>query len=349
MVRTMSKAVSLLGAFSIVVACGKSMQKVDKSGDAVSKADTANEQKLVPVDVTISEAQPQGASFALATISASAWAMKLEGCASGFTNNNAPFTEASPSVQLYQNDLNCLMKLTDFTVNGIHYVDPNPLGSFATYAAGDSAQFEDETDATNKITITVVSQLGSPLSNVGEAVAYSFTKITKGVTATVSDVSDAHAVSVSGVPSPNFSIKSALLRDHDAITAQGAGVFEIALECAEAITGTTPAAACSGQNMASAGSYQMKYVLVNRTSLPSNPDNITAADLEAKFDGSEVAITHQRASGTGDNGGFDAQDIQGPDQIHNNPSMAYILRVVDGGKKSYTFFQIDVDVVQQQP
>jgi len=344
-----TKMLGLAAVFALVVSCGKGMNKVDKNQEEAKGEQSKRTQELVPVDVSVTE-QQQGLGFALASISATAYEMALEGCASGFNNGGAMFTEASPSVQLYQNDLNCVMKLKSFTINGIRYIDSNPTGGFTTplYASGDVATFVDDQAGTEEISVQVVTQLGSPLSNLGEAVSYSFTKIAKGLDKAVTDVSDAHAVSVAGVPAPNFFIRDAQLTDVDAITATGAGVFDFELECAETITGSTPAASCSGQAMASSGGYQMKYVLVDRDTLPADA-SVTIGDLDGKFSGAEQAISAQRASGSGDNGGFSINNIQGPAQIHNNPEMALIIRVIEGGKKSFTYFNVTVSAVDNQP
>lgn len=332
----------------VISACGANLSNVDQDGNPVSlkeettnKVDTSQEPD-VSVDVNIVE---KSAGLALASVNASAYKLTLAGCASGYNNGGAQYTEAVANINLYQNDQGCLLKLDQFTVNGITYV-PKAGSTFTTFLPPEVAVYENTLDAADIINVSVVTQLNSPITAGPETVSYAFTKVQAGndTNGSVVDVSDAHNVSISGVPAPNFKIKSAALQATNAITASGAGLFDIQVECNVAIA----ASSCSGQDMFSAGAYKMSYVLVDTDSIAT----FDAAGLEAKFGGADestIVIGNVRAEDPGvDNGGFNISGKQGPDQIHLNPGMTLIIRVDDNGAKSYTHFDINVTTISAQ-
>lgn len=305
----------LVGLAMGLAACGPKLQSVSEQ-DGSADPD-ASRRETISVGVNLSEK-----GFALAN--ASAYAMSLDGCASGLT---ASITHANPSVDVYKFDRNCLVKLTSFTYGGITYV-PTSGDPFTSWANGDIATFEESGNPANQLTVVVGTQLNNPISGT-EAVSYSFTQLIAGTAETIAKtvVGNSHALSVAGTDAANVDITGVTMTG---MTAGGAGQFTFKMDCAVALTGTGPNYNCGANDMTT-----LKYRLVADTYSGS----LTYAQASALFDGSESSV----AAGdqfTGTPGGFNAF-VTGPNQMHNNPNMLFVIQS-GGASGSYKYFNVDV-------
>lgn len=308
------------------VACGPKLESVSTGKkDQGGTTDTRRE------TVTIGVAVNEGAALALAA--ATSYSMALEGCASGLAYSN--ISQANPNVDVYKFDQNCLIKLNAFEIGGISYV-PSAADPFTSWAAGDSATFEESGNPSNSLRVVVSSQLGNPIVGT-ESVAYTFSQILAGSDSTLAKnvVSANHALSVTGQDATPLTVASL---SFIGMTAAGAGQFQFTLDCNENVTGTAPALSCAGTALS-----DLKYKLVKDTF----GGTLTLAQAAAIFDGSELSIddADKLAVGAGGaaHGGFvtkgGASALTGPDQMHLNPNMLLVIQVAG---VSYRYFNVDV-------
>lgn len=312
----LSQGLVVVGLAMGLAACGPKLQSVSEQ-DASADPD-ASRRETVSVGINLSE------KSGLALANASAYAMSLDGCASGLT---ASITQANPSVDVYKFDRDCLVKLTSFTYGGITYV-PTAGDPFTSWANGDIATFEESGNASNQLTVVVGSQLSNPISGT-EAVSYSFTQLIAGTAETIAKtvVGDAHALSVSGTDAANVDITGVTMTG---MTAGGAGQFTFKVDCQVPLTGAGPNYNCGANDMTT-----LKYVLVADTF----GGTLTYAQAQGLFTGtpSSVAAGDQF---TGTPGGFNAL-VTGPNQMHNNPNMLFVIQS-GGSAGSYKYFNVDV-------
>jgi len=300
-----------------LAACGPKLQSVAEQ-DGSADPD-AGRRETVSVGINLAEK-----GFALAN--ASAYAMSLDGCASGLT---ASITQANPSVDVYKFDRDCLVKLTSFTYGGITYV-PSSGDPFTTWVAGDIATFQDSGNPSNQLTVVVGSQLSNPISGT-EAVSYTFTQLIEGAAETIAKtvVGNAHALSVTGTDAANVDITGVTMT---AMTAGGAGQFTFKVDCVIPSTGTLPALKCGANDLVG-----LKYRLIADNATYNGL--LTYSQASALFDGSETTVASGDQFATG-NGGFNAF-VTGPNQMHNNPNMLFVIQS-GGATGSYKYFNVDV-------
>jgi len=312
---SLAKGFVVVGLSMGLAACGPKLQSVaeqDGSGDP-----DASRRETISVGVNLAEK-----GFALAN--ASSYAMTLDGCASGLS---ASITQANPSVDVYKFDRDCLVKLTSFTYGGITYV-PTAGDPFTTWIAGDIAIFQDSGNAANQLTVVVGTQLSNPISGT-EAVSYTFTQLIQGAAETIakSVVGNAHALSVSGTDAANVDITGVTMTG---MTTAGAGQFTFKVDCLVALSGTGPNYSCGANDMTT-----LNYRLVADTF----DGTLTYAQAQTLFSGASSTV----AAGdqfTGTPGGFNAF-VTGPDQMHNNPNMLFVIQS-GGASGSYKYFNVDV-------
>jgi len=298
-----------------LAACGPKLQSVAEQ-DGSADPD-ASRRETVSVGINLAEK-----GFALAN--ASAYAMTLDGCASGLT---ASITQANPSVDVYKFDRSCLVKLTSFTYGGITYV-PSSGDPFTTWVAGDIATFQDSGNPSNQLTVVVGSQLSNPISGT-EAVSYTFTQLIEGTAETIAKtvVGNAHALSVTGTDAANVDITGVTMTG---MTTGGAGEFTFKVDCLVALSGAGPNYNCGANDMTT-----LKYRLVADTF----GGTLTYAQAQTLFSGASSSV----AAGdqfTGTPGGFNAF-VTGPNQMHNNPNMLFVIQS-GGASGSYKYFNVDV-------
>jgi hypothetical protein len=306
----------IVGLATGLAACGPKLQSVSGNGDGSTTEDPSR-RETISVGVNLSEK-----GFSLAN--ASAFAMTLEGCASGLT---ASITHAVPTVDVYKFDRGCLVKLTSFTYGGITY-EPSSGDPFTSWADGDVATFQEVGVPANQLTVVVGSQLTDPISGT-EAVSYSFTQLIAGTDETIAKtvVGDAHALSVAGTDAANVDITGVTMTG---MTAGGAGEFTLTVDCLVALSGAGPNYNCGANDMTT-----LKYRLVADT----YGGTLDYSQASALFDGSEstVAEAHQFV---GPPGGFNAY-VTTPNQMHNNPNMLFVIQS-GGAAGSYKYFNVDV-------
>jgi len=309
-----------------LMACGPDLKNVSDNQQNRG-AESGENREMVTVDVDIQ--QRSGLRLAAAT----SFSMSLEGCASGLTYPN--ITEANANIDVYKFDQGCIVKLNSFAYNGITYT-PSAADPFTTWLAGDIAIFEDALNPNNKLRVIVNSQLSSPVAGT-ESISYSFGQVAAGADKLLAKqiVGDRHELSVSGQDATPMSISGA---SFVGMTNQGAGQFVFTLECAQVVTGTIPNLSCAGTALAN-----IKYRLVKDTF----GGVLTYDQAAALFNGSEssIADAERLAPGQGGttNGGFvtksGAAVLTGPNQMHTNPNMIFILQA---GGVSYRYFNVDV-------
>ncbi len=312
------------------VACGPKLESVTGGKKDQAGSPHNAQRETVTIGISVEE------SNSLALAAATSFSMSLEGCASGLTYT--ALTEATPNVDVYKYDQNCLIKLNSFRINGIIYV-PSQADSFTSWIAGDSAIFEESGNSSNSLQVVVSSQLGNPISGT-EAVGYSFSQIVAGAGSTLakSAVGASHALSVSGQDATPMTIAAL---SFIGMTAQGAGQFQFTLDCDQNVTGTAPALSCAGTSLDA-----LKYRLVK----DDFGGTLTATSAAALFNGNEPAIadSEKLAVGAGGavHGGFvtrsGASALAGPNVMHSNPNMLLVIQVAG---TSYRYFNIDVSTL----
>lgn len=331
--RISTKAVLLLTA-GLAVGCGKKHSSDDNDS---GNDNDATVREFVGVDVMVKQ-KPKGMSL---LADASAFAMTLDSCASGYTQSLDETDVAEARV--YKFDTGCLAKLDSFTVGATTYV-PRDGAGFVTYEVGEIATFESATDANDAIRVRVTSQLNATIQETGEAVEYLFDQIDAGDDTNVSSstVGTSATLKVAGAEAPDFDVRTV---DYVGMTPAGAGQFVFGLECAEALAGETSDPTCKGMAL---GTIEYKLVADTYGSV------LTLADADDIFSTPGVTVdvgTDVVLSGDVDlaNGGFhtklggSADVLAGPDQMHLNPNMLLVLK--SGG--SYRYFNVDVETLTQ--
>jgi len=321
--------IGFLGA--LLVSCGPELVA---PGDDVGDG-SLEDKELVTVSVGIEESESPLFQLAAAT----SFSMSLEGCVSALTYPS--ILETNPNIDVYKFDQDCVVKLNQFVYGGVTYI-PSAGDPFTSWAPGDIATFEDSTDNTNTIRVTVNTQLDNPVSGT-EAISYNFSEIQAGADELIASnvVSDAHAISVEGQPAPSFAVSAV---NFNGMTALGAGQFAFTMECSAGVTGTVAGTdlACAGVDVSS-----LTYRLVEDT----YSGTLTLADATALFPTGESAVTlgtdglDLGAGGT-TNGGFVTVTLDGPDAMHSKPNMILVIEAADA---SYQYFNIDVTTLSYTP
>jgi len=311
-----------------LAACGPDIKSVSDAPQNRGAESEGGQRELMAIAVDV-----QQDTNALRLAAATSFKMSLEGCASGLAYSN--ITEATPNVDVYKYDQNCLIKLNSFVFNGIEYI-PSSGDPFTTWLAGDIATFEDKNNPQNKIRVLVSTQLDNPISGT-EAVAYTFVEIAAGLDKQIAKqvVGARHELSVGGQDATPLTIAAV---SYTGMTAQGAGKFVFTLECGSAVTGSAPNLSCNGTALSN-----LKYRLVKDTF----GGTLTYEQAQALFDGSEQTVADADKLGVGaggtTNGGFvtksGASILTGPNQMHLNPQM---ILIVQAGGASYRYFNVDV-------
>ena len=316
-----------------LVGCGPDM--INPNDSANSEQDLDGGQELVTVSVGVQESDTPLFSLAAAT----SFDMSLEGCQSGLAYAN--ILDTNPNIDVYKFDQDCIVKLNQFVYGGVTWV-PTVADPFDSWAVGDVATFEDNTDPTNTIRVVVAGQLDNPVSGT-EAISYTFSEIQAGADETIAKnvVSDAHAISVSGQSAPNFTINAV---SFTGITAAGAGQFSFTMACATNVSGTVGGddLGCEGVDFSA-----ITYKLIEDT----YSGTLTIADASALFPTGESNITiatHGLDIGGGGTatGGFVTVTLDGPAQMHSKPNMLLVLEASD---TSYQYFNIDVTTLSYTP
>lgn len=291
---------------------------------------------LIPIDVSMS-------GFNLIATSASAYSISLAGCQSSLTGT---VTKSNlDGIEVYDDDRNCLAKLSSLTVGGIEYTSSNPGAvDFTTWLAGDTATFT--SGAGVGLDIKVVEQLSNPV-NAGNAVHYAFSDLLDGsgdTTLTEIQVGAAQVVSVNSDEAPQFNVITATFLGTNAATL--APQFTFRLACVNdpilptptkiaMSTGSATNTLCSATDL---NIISYKFVIDTYSSL------LTVDDLQTIFAtaGTSVAIPTNQYQVSTTNEGFDTIMLEGPGSLATagNNDMILIIK----GAESYTYFNVDVQL-----
>lgn len=353
---TLSKNLGLWLMLLIAAGCGVQVAKDEKVEIENAKQAIADGGRTL-VDVKISLNQADTTTGFGLVANPSSMNVSVANCASGYTQAGSP----GATVQAYKYDLNCVVKLNQFILNGMTY---NPLRAFLTWLPNDTGTFVNSTNALDIILVVNKLQLNSPITGT-EAVSYAFSSTTVGANQTIASsvVTASHALSVSGNTAPNFLIKAV---NFEAITplatpgvasSGGAGVFDFLLECATPQTNSgLITAACYDVTLT-----DLKYLLVADT----YTGVLTTAQADALFTAAVgktilltdiIANTGSALGATLTKGGFVTKlgtanplpalnALVGPNQMHLNPKMILILQVGTAGNYSYLYFDINVSTL----
>ncbi|MBC7658310.1 MAG: hypothetical protein H7249_01230 [Chitinophagaceae bacterium] len=277
----------------------------------------------------------------LSLANASAFTMTLSGCAS---SQAASVTEANVYLELYEFDRNCVVKLTQFTLNGNVYI-PKTGSDFTSWAVGQKAIFE--TVPGDDLNVEVISTVTDPITANG-TVRYQFSEITKGSDHTIGEavVRNSAVLTVNGQAAPNFTINQIALVG---INATGNAEFQFEMQCAQAVTGAGATLQCYDVLLS-----DINMVLVEDTYggvlTQANLDLIyTAAPRGGKKIGTGIAVnggTPVIARGgflTAATGAADVMVIDGSAPVHSHPNMLFILKA----GPSYLYFNVDVTTIVQ--
>ena len=327
-ISNVAKTLPLAIMLSLLSGCGPSEKDsaVDQQ-PMLPPSGPVMRKEFVSIPISLTE---KTASLSLA--SSTTYTIALTGCASGYTSIAH---ETSSNLQVYKFDRNCLAKLTQFQLNGFTY---QPHTDFTTWQAGDTAVFQSTTNATDQLTVKVITTLASPISGT-ESVHYQFSTIVKGSDSTLgqTDVGDAHTMTVDGQAAPSFTVKSVQLTG---ISNTGAGQFNFVLECTSNITGNAGTTACLDVLYS-----DITYTLVEDT----YGSTMTYANAQALFPGTASSVnvnTDVVAVGAGGtvHGGFNSVTLDGPAAMHLHPHM---ILVIAAANLSYLYFNVDVTILTQ--
>ncbi len=284
---------------------------------------------------------------ALSLANATAYTMTLSGCASSQT---ATVTETNVYLELYEFDRNCVVKLTQFTLNSKVYT-PKSGSTFTTWATGDTAVFEVVgASPADELNVEVLQTITNPVT-AGGTIHYQFSELTLGTDVTINEsiVRESQVMTVDGQAAPDFTVNQVQLVG---ITATGNGEFRFQLEC-------------RGTDVVGVGASMRCYdVLLSDIRLVLVEDTysgvLTLSDLTSIYAAHSGGIsidtsTEIFSAGAGSpvltHGGFitantgdaDVMVMSGSKPIHLHPNMLLILKA----GPSYLYFNVDVEVINQ--
>lgn len=283
----------------------------------------------IPVALTLPIASET--AFAL-SVPVTAYSISLTDCSSGYT---ATITEANvDGLEVYRDDRDCLVKLTQFTQGGKVYF-PTSYDPFTTWQAGDTAVFDEAGEpGIQPYTLVMTSTLESPIVG-NELIQIGTDEVikanTKGTILAVT-LGAVNSRSFAGGVVATMNLRSVTLTG---VTATGAGKFILVLECTSSIgvsdtCGSVPFTATD-------------YILVEDTA----GNNPTRAECQTYFAGGSTVITLPTdrvapgAMGTV-NGGFVTVEMTGPAPMNSKPNMQFLIRTLVGTKYAWKNFNIDV-------
>lgn len=307
----------------VLSACGPKLDSSGASGDQMRDNQFDRSGEMITISVGIAE------SFGFNLANLADFNMTLEGCASGWSVES--ITSVNPYVDLYKHDLNCVIKLVSFSLNGKNYVIQQ---DFTDWMESDTAVFVNDKNANEKLTVRVNSQLSSPVTE-GDSVAYSFTESGKGQSETAGKGKIAQGVdlAVAGISAPGFEISDL---EFVGMTADGAGRFKFRMECDSVIAGDS----CEGNSLS-----DITYVLLANSNDAGSFTYDEIADLYNSAPANSVADNEHVAANASFNGGFDTKVLNGPNQMHKNPKMVLILSASDDDYSSYRYYLIDIETL----
>jgi hypothetical protein len=339
-------ALAVLWIGSLLPSCGSTESFLDDSDDEEPALTDDSTTSSSPISAQAQRRTPQGmfripvaltlpiaseTAFAL-SVPVTAYSISLTDCSSGHT---ATITQANvDGLEVYRDDRDCLVKLTQFTQGGKVYF-PTSYDPFTTWQAGDTAIFDEAGEpGVQPYTLVMTSTIESPILGT-ELIQIGTDEVikanTKGTILAVTLGAINSKLYTGGVVA-TMDLRSVTLTG---LTAAGAGKFILVLECTTSIgatntCGTVPFSATD-------------YILTQDTA----GNAPTRAECEAYFAGGSTVITLPNdrvapgASGTV-NGGFITVEMTGPAPMNTKPNMQFLIRTLVGTKYAWKNFNIDV-------
>jgi len=286
-------------SFFLIPGCGKEESKLES----------------LPIRVSVKESPVS----ALLDSESAAVSFKIDvsGCDSGYAGNGL---STSP-IFLVKFDLNCVATLKEFSFGGVTYV-----GTLSG-SAGTKAVFS---GAGRQLSVTVASQLGSPLTD-SDSIGFNFSQIDAGQNKNPDSptYSSGHSVGISGVDSPNMEIDSIRL---SALATGGMPSWEIRFDCK---TNVVNANACPSVGNDPQEISKMDVKVIEDTY--SGSLNLSQADaLFETAGGSAVFVP----IGTLPHGGMSG-NYSGPGPVYLKRNLLVIIRYRSGGMSAYRYFNVD--------
>lgn len=338
------KLINLLAMLSLSLAACAPEKQVEYADDnsGVVKENTSATRRTFSYNGVLSNQ-----AAALSVADASAFTMTLSGCASTQT---ATVTNSDVYLEVYEFDRNCIVKLTQFTLNAKIYT-PKSGSDFNTWAVGDTAVFEvASASPADELNVEVVTTIANPVA-AGGTIHYQFSETTLGADKLIDEaiVRESAVLTVNGQAAPNFRINRVQLVD---ITADGNGEFRFQMECVGAnIIGTGASAQCYDVLI-----NDLRLVLVKDTYsgvlTQQNLLDIYTAESGGKLvDTATDVIAPGGGSPAITRGGFitaaantpGVMVMSGAKPIDANLNMLLILKA----GPSYLYFNVDVERISQ--
>ncbi len=339
---TLKSLLLMVSVLAFTPSCNQEAQVAYKDeGTPIAAQPTAPARRTFSYDASL-----QSDVTALSLANASAFTMTLSDCASTQT---ATVTEADIYLELYEFDRNCVVKLTQFTLN-LKVYTPKAGNLFTTWAAGDTAVFEVfGASPVDELNVKVLTTVGNPVV-AGGSIDYRFSEITLGGDVTIGEsvVRESQTIAVIGQAAPEFNVRQIKLVD---ITATGNGEFQFQLECKRNVVGTGATAECYDVII-----NDLRLLLIEDTF----SGTMTRQNLDDAFTngGGGVQIntaTNVIAPGGGTpalpKGGFltaahgetGVLVMAGTKPIVQKPNMLLLLKA----DQSYLYFNVDVTLIVQ--
>ncbi len=332
----------LIGAFVLSCSQEKQIAYVDK-GTPVNQSPNPPGRRTFTYQTMLTE--KTASAFLLAD--ATAFTMTLSGCASSQT---ATVNETNIYLELYEFDRNCVVKLTQFTLNSKIYT-PKSGSTFTSWAAGDTAVFEVVgASPVDELNVEVLTTISNPVV-AGGTIHYQFSELTLGTDVTIDEniVRESQVMKVDGQAAPDFTVDSVELVG---ITASGNGEFRFRMECRDAdVTGTGASMQCYDVLLSDIrlvlveDTYGGVLTLNDLTSIYSAHGGGKAIDTSSELiapGGGSPALTHGGFI-TANTGDPDVLVMTGSKPIHTFPNMLLILKA----GPSYLYFNVDVESIVQ--
>jgi hypothetical protein len=285
-------------------------------------------------------------AVSLALTGASAFIVKVEGCASGYF---ATLTEQTPAVSLYTGDHGCLGKLEELTVSGTTY-QPLSGSTFKTWKVGDQAVYVNSATG-QTLNVAVARQLSDPLA-AADAIDFRISRSeADATTRQILDLSygpSGQAFRPGDIP-PSFIIRQAKAIGVDPAT--DAVYYSFIFECAAGLLVPSKDArksTCDGIKLQS-----IDYDLVEDTfgdapctSVDLAPCNeilrIRKTSLDPAFD---ILLP---GSSEAPNGGFTTKTALSSalKTVADLPSHPHMLLLIRAPGPTYQYFNLDVSVAK---
>lgn len=303
---------------------------------------------LVDVPVSFSQSQGLGLTYenypsrGLFLADAASFVMKLEGCKSGFTS-----TITSSSFKVYKGDRNCLVKLESFQFVGKTYTPSKEL-AFTSWLTSDTAKFVNIENSEDIFFVTVNSQLTQESATEQDTISYSFYQAKSGEGYQAS-IGQSNQASVTGYAAPNYTFstegdpaETGVLAPvlFNGINENGGGLFIFNMYCKSKILDTE----CPNNDSSMEGAVpyaDIQYKLIDDTYDVKSGATISISDLDDIMSSDVHDIDVDNHQIVDNNRGFKTVVMDGPDRIHENPDMIFILK----NGLSYTYFSVSIALV----